>query len=119
MTDDTIGQLQVALREFAVERDWEQFHLPKNLVIALLAEAGELAEPFQWLTPEEAGDIMRSPRAADVEDELADVAIYLLRLADVLGVDLHEAVERKLERNRTRFPSDKVHGRADLPPEVL
>jgi dCTP diphosphatase len=119
MTDDTFRQLQAVLREFAVERDWEQFHLPKNLVIALLAEAGELAEPFQWLTAEQADEIMRSPRATDVEDELADVAIYLLRLADVLGVDLREAVERKLERNRSRFPTDKVHGRADLPPEAL
>jgi dCTP diphosphatase len=83
------------------------------------ARRRELAEPFQWLTAEEAGDIMRSPRAGDVEDELVDVTIYLLRLADVLGVDLHEAVERKLERNRSRFPADKVHGRADLPPEVM
>lgn len=116
MTTDDIRGLQQALREFAVARDWEQFHIPKNLVLALLAEAGELAEPFQWLTPDQAASIMKGPRAADVEDELADVAIYLLRLADVLGVNLGEAVRSKLTRNETRFPVGTVRGRADVNP---
>jgi dCTP diphosphatase len=116
MPSDDIPRLQLLLREFAEERDWEQFHTPKNLAMALVAEAGELAEPFQWLTPEQAAAVMSSPRAGDVEDELADVAIYLLRLADVLDVDLAEAVTRKLQRNRTRFPAEAVRGRADVPP---
>lgn len=111
-----IEDLQAVLREFARVRDWEQFHTPKNLAMALAAEAGELLEPFQWLTPEEAGEIMSGPRAEDIEDEIADVAIYLLRLADVLGVSVAEAVTRKVERNRDRFPASLVHGRADVGP---
>lgn len=80
-----IEDLQTLLREFARVRDWEQFHTPKNLAMALAAEAGELLEPFQWLAPDEAAAVMSGPRATDIEDEIADVAIYLLRLADVLG----------------------------------
>ncbi|MCA1783865.1 MAG: nucleotide pyrophosphohydrolase [Intrasporangiaceae bacterium] len=108
--------LRMELREFARERDWEQFHNPKNLAMALAGEVGELLEIFQWLTPEQADTVMESARADDVEDELADVAIYLLRLADVLGVDLAEVAQAKLERNRSRFPADDVKGRADIPP---
>jgi len=116
MTDDPVDALRMELREFARERDWEQFHNPKNLAMALAGEVGELLEIFQWLTPEEAAAVMDSPRAADVDDELADVAIYLLRLADVLGVNLLEVAHGKLERNRKRFPSTQVSGRADVPP---
>jgi dCTP diphosphatase len=116
MSDDSVDALRLELREFARERDWEQFHNSKNLAMALAGEVGELLEIFQWLTPEEADEVMDSPRAADVDDELADVAIYLLRLADVLDVDLLEVAHHKLERNRERFPPAQVSGRADVPP---
>lgn len=119
MPTEDIAGLQRQLRDFAEERDWVRFHTPKNLAMALVAEAGELAEPFQWLTAGEADAIMESGRADDVEDELADVAIYLLRLADVLGVDLVAAVETKIARNRDRFPAETVRGRADIPPAPL
>lgn len=110
-----IEELQELLRDFARERDWEQFHTPKNLAMALAAEAGELLEPFQWLTPEEASTVMEGPRASDVEDELADVAIYLLRLADVLGVSVAESIRAKVSRNEHRYPVGQVRGRADRP----
>jgi NTP pyrophosphatase (non-canonical NTP hydrolase) len=118
VSTDPIEDLQHRIREFARERDWEQFHTPKNLAMALSGEVGELVEIFQWLTPEEAAAVMESARAGDVEDELADVAIYLLRLADVLGVDLLDVTTRKLERNHDRFPASEVSGRADVPPAV-
>lgn len=100
-----LAELTDRLREFAAARDWEQFHTPKNLVMALTAEAGELTELFQWLTPEQAADVMAAEdRAAAVRDELADVLLYLVRLADVLGVDLMAAAQAKIVRNETRFP---------------
>jgi dCTP diphosphatase len=114
MPSDDIAALQRTLREFARERDWEQFHTSKNLAMALVAEAGELAQVFQWLTPDESALVMESARSADVEDELADVAIYLLRLADVLDIDLAAAVANKVARNRERFPVEEARGRADL-----
>ncbi len=116
MSHDPMTSLRLELREFARERDWEQFHNPKNLAMALAGEVGEMLEIFQWLTPEDATAVMDSPRAADVDDELADVAIYLLRLADVLDVDLLGVARTKLDRNRERFPSGQVSGRADVPP---
>ena len=116
MSHDPLEELRTALRAFASERDWEQFHTPKNLAMALAGEVGELLEIFQWLTPEQARAVMDSARAHDVEDELADVAIYLVRLADVLGIDLAEVAQAKLDRNRERFPPTEVSGRADVPP---
>ncbi len=116
MSHDPVDQLRDQLRAFARERDWEQFHTSKNLAMALAGEVGELLEIFQWLTPEDAQAVMESARADDVEDELADVMIYLVRLADVLGVDLLAAADTKLRRNRDRFPPDEVQGRADAPP---
>lgn len=118
MTDDPIAHLQQRLREFAGERDWEQFHTPKNLAMALAGEVGELLEIFQWLTPEQAQAVMESARADDVEDELADVLIYLVRLADILDIDLIHVARRKLERNQGRFPPGEVRGRADIPPAM-
>ncbi len=106
----TIRGLQDLLAEFARERDWEQFHTPKNLAMALAGEAGEVLELFQWLTPEEAGAIMSRPEQAQaVRDELADVFSYLLRLADVTGVDLEDALRHKVEVNRHRFPVASGH----------
>jgi len=101
-----IADLQGQLREFAAERDWEQFHSPKNLVMALVGEVGELTELFQWLTPEESARIMDDAgAAAKVRDELADVLAYLLRLSDVLGVDLEEALAAKIIKNAAKYPA--------------
>lgn len=102
------------LRRFAAERDWEQFHTPKNLAMALAGEAGELLEIFQWLTPEESARVMEDAgRARAVGDELADVLQYVVRLADVLGVDLSEPVWRKLRENEQRYPAGEVRGSAE------
>lgn len=98
---DVLTQL---LRDFAEERDWEKYHTPKNLAMALAGEAGELVAEFQWLTPSEAERSGLSPeQLAAVAMEIADVQIYLLRLADVLGLDVPAVVREKLEINRTRF----------------
>jgi dCTP diphosphatase len=113
---DAFAELREQLRTFARDRDWEQFHTPKNLAMALAGEVGELVEIFQWLTPDEAASVMWSQRADDVRDELADVLIYLVRLADVLDVDLAEVARRKVARNHDRFPHDAVRGRADHRP---
>lgn len=108
-----VAKIQTWLREFVRERDWEQFHNPKNLVMALTGEAGELAELFQWLTPEQAASILADPVQAErVRDELADVLVYCLRLADVLGVDLDQAVWTKLGKNAAKYPADLARGKA-------
>ncbi len=111
MEPDRLQSLAARLREFAAARDWEGFHTPKNLAMALVAEAGELVEHFQWLTPEESA-ALAPQRLAEVELELADVLIYLVRLADRLGVDLAAAAERKIEINEHRYPADRVRGSA-------
>lgn len=97
------------LREFAAERDWEQFHSPKNLAMALVGEAGELAAEFQWMTEEQS----KAPDPAQLERiraEVADVLIYLVRLSDKLGVDLIAAAHEKMELNASRYPVDKARG---------
>ncbi|OZM73177.1 nucleotide pyrophosphohydrolase [Amycolatopsis antarctica] len=102
----SIDETALRLREFAAARQWEQFHTPKNLVMALSGEVGELTALFQWLTAEESAAILHDPDSAfDVHDELADVFIYLVRLADVLGVDLIECAQAKINRNEQRFPA--------------
>ena len=102
------------LRRFAAERDWDQFHTPKNLAMALAGEAGELLEIFQWLTPEQSAAVGGDPaRRRAVEDELADVLQYVVRMADVLGIDLAEAVWRKLRENEERYPAGEVKGSAE------
>ena len=104
--------LQNQLREFARERDWEQFHSPKNLAAALSVEASELLEIFQWMTEEESNSL-DDKAAQSVADEIADVQIYLARIADRLGIDIESAVTAKLKVNREKYPADKVKGRAD------
>ena len=100
-----IEALAQRLKEFANARDWEKFHTPKNLVIALSVEVSELAEIFQWLTPGESGKVMNTSKSADgVRDELADVMIYLTRIASILGVDLIKEANAKIDRNEIRFP---------------
>ncbi|GAA3024292.1 nucleotide pyrophosphohydrolase [Actinokineospora globicatena] len=103
----TLEELSSRQRAFADARAWGPFHTPKNLVMALTGEVGELNELFQWLTPEEAAAAPDDPDArARIEDEMADVLLYLVRLADVLGVDLIAAGNAKIDRNETRFPPD-------------
>ena len=109
-----VAAVQRALREFVAARDWDKFHTPKNLVMALAGEAGELCDLFQWLTADESRQIMSDPaRAGAVRDEIADVLVYVLRLADVLDVDLEAAVRTKMEANAAKYPADLVRGRAD------
>ena len=116
---DRLDGLTAELRRFADERDWGQFHTPKNLVMALVGEVGELIEHFQWLTPEESQDVVTDPTgAARIAEELADVLIYLVRLADVLGLDLLDAARAKLEANARRYPADRVRGSADKAPPL-
>jgi dCTP diphosphatase len=107
----SLTELRDALRRFAAERDWDQFHSPKNLAAALAVEAAELLERFQWLSEEES---RRLPPAEleKVRQEMADVLNYLVRLADKLDVDLLEAARAKLEINERRYPADKARGTA-------
>ena len=108
-----VSGLQSAVERFVRARDWDQFHSPKNLVMALTGEAGELSEIFQWLTEEASHAVARDPATARaVRDELADVLIYLVRLAAVLDVDLDEAVATKLRANAQRYPVEQVRGSA-------
>ena len=102
--DKEIEALIAEIRAFAVSRDWEQFHTPKNLAMAIAGEAGELVAEFQWLKEEESlKHALSSDKFNDIELEVADVAIYLLRLCDVLGIDLAEAIRKKLGINQKRF----------------
>ncbi|MEK9505552.1 nucleotide pyrophosphohydrolase [Gaopeijia maritima] len=101
----SLRALTARLHAFAAARDWDQWHTPKNLAMALIVEAAELVEQYQWLTPEQASEHTNSEEGrAAVADELADIAIYLIRLSDVVGIDLEEAILAKIERNETRFP---------------
>ena len=93
------------LKQFAVSRDWEQFHTPKNLSMALIAEAAELVEHFQWLTPEQSKAIS-ADKLKDVSYEMADIFIYLLRMAEQLDIDLVSATREKMAINEQRFPTN-------------
>ena len=106
-----IKAVQHNLREFYKERDWAQFHDPKNLIMALVGEVGELSEIFQWLTSEQSQKIMSSAKdSVRVEEEMADVFVYLISLADKLDIDLIAAAEKKIEKNRAKYPIDKSRG---------
>jgi len=108
-----LPEIQQRLREFAAERHWDQFHTPKNLAMALAVESAELMEHFQWLTPEQS---LAAEGDADlrqaVADEVADVAIYLIRLADKLGIDLETAIQDKMQRNAEKYPVHLARGNA-------
>ncbi|MBU3694638.1 MAG: nucleotide pyrophosphohydrolase [Rhodocyclaceae bacterium] len=109
MSTDRLRALDEAVRRFADERDWGPFHTPKNLASALIVEAAELLEHFQWLTPEQSAAL--APAARDeVAREMADVLIYLLRLAQVQGIDLLAAAEAKLADNARRYPVETARG---------
>jgi len=103
--------LRDKLRVFAEARDWDQFHSPKNLSMALMVEVAELMEHFQWLTEAQSGSLSAEDKPA-VAEELADILLYLVRLSDKLEVDLLEAALRKLEKNAVKYPADKVRGSA-------
>ena len=106
-----VTRLAAKLEQFATERDWTQFHSPKNLVMALTGEVGELNEIFQWMSEQASKEAGRDAQTAKaIQDELADVLLYLVRLSSVLGVDLNAAVQQKLEANAKRYPADKVRG---------
>jgi len=108
---DSLEALRQRLAAFARERDWEQFHSPKNLSMALIAEAAELVEHFQWLS-EEQSSRLAPDKLEEVRLELADIQIYLVRIADRLGVDLIRAAQEKIEMNEVRYPVEKVRGHA-------
>ena len=106
-----IDELQKRLKQFAVERDWEQFHAPKNLAMALIVEAAELVEHFQWLTEQQSRELPED-KLQEVSHELADIFIYNLRLAERLGIDILDAVNQKIALNEAKYPADKVRGSA-------
>lgn len=108
---DRVEALRRKVAAFATARDWDQFHTPKNLAMALIAEAAELVEHFQWLTGEQSQHLP-ADKVEAVSQELADVLIYLVRIADKLGVDLMQAAERKMALNEQRYPADQVRGDA-------
>jgi NTP pyrophosphatase (non-canonical NTP hydrolase) len=108
-----IQAIQERLQKFADERQWEQYHTPKNLVMGLCGEVGELIEHFQWLTAEESKSITHDePTMEKVREELADVQIYLLRLADKLNIDMENAIWDKIKKNESKYPAHLVKGSA-------
>jgi len=111
MSERDFESLRQRLAEFAAERDWDQFHSPKNLAMALAAEVGELLEHLQWLS-EAQSKALTEERRAEISLELADIQLYLVRLADKLGVDLVAAAHRKIGINARKYPVDKARGHA-------
>ncbi len=113
-----LEELRIRIARFASERDWDQFHSPKNLSMALIVEAGELLEHFQWLKQDESFELPQDKLAA-VEEELADILVYLIRIADRLGIDLLSATDRKIRANEAKYPADIVRGSARKYTEYL
>jgi dCTP diphosphatase len=110
----TIAELKSRVLAFARERDWEQFHAPKNLSMALAAEAGELMEHFLWSTPEASRAVVNDvAKRAKIAEELADVVIYALEFANVTGIDVAAVIEAKMTANAQKYPVEKAKGRAD------
>jgi NTP pyrophosphatase (non-canonical NTP hydrolase) len=110
--DDTLLTLRTLLREFALDRDWQKFHTPKNLAVSVAIEAGELLEAFQWLESGALAELQQLPasRLESVRNEIADVLLYLIRLADVLDIDLESAAMDKLNKNAAKYPVLRVRG---------
>ena len=116
LTDSTatVQELKTRILAFVRERDWEQFHAPKNLSMALAAEAGELMEHFLWATPDQSAAIATDPvKRAKIADELADVVIYALEFANATGLDVAAAIEAKMAANAKKYPVEKARGRSD------
>ena len=106
---DSLDDLKLRINAFVAERDWAQFHTPKNLAMAMIVEAAELVEQFQWDTPEQSQVLTAGKREA-VSHELSDTFVYLLRIAEVLEIDLIEAANQKIDLNAQKYPADKVRG---------
>jgi len=112
-SESSVDELTVLVRSFAESRDWQQFHTARNLVLALVGEAGELAAEFQWISDDNIVDALQdADKREAVGSELADVFIYLLRLADVIGIDIAEELKKKIAINEKRYPVDKAKGSA-------
>jgi NTP pyrophosphatase (non-canonical NTP hydrolase) len=114
MPDSTtpVAALREAMRRFVAERDWEQFHSPKNLAMGLAVEAAELMEHFLWIDNEPSRRVADDPaRRTAIADEMADVACYLLALSNTLGIDLSDAITAKLEKTALKYPVERVRGR--------
>ena len=110
----TVADLKSRVLAFVRERDWEQFHNPKNLSMALAAESGELMEHFLWATPEQSAAIAVDPaKRAKIADELADVVIYALEFANITGLDVAAAIETKMAANAKKYPVEKARGRSE------
>ncbi|CAM2772876.1 nucleotide pyrophosphohydrolase [Rariglobus hedericola] len=110
----TLAEIKTRVLDFARERDWEQFHAPKNLSMALAAEAGELMEHFLWATPEASRTIAQDAvKIQKIEEELADVVIYALEFANMTGIDVAAAIEKKMAANAAKYPVEKSKGRSD------
>jgi NTP pyrophosphatase (non-canonical NTP hydrolase) len=110
----TVAEIKARVLAFARERDWEQFHAPKNLSMALAAEAGELMEHFLWATPEASRTIAQDAvKRRKIEEELADVVIYALEFANMTGIDLASVIETKMAANAAKYPVEKAKGRSD------
>lgn len=104
-----LEEMRQIMREFSDSRDWDKFHSPKNLSMALSVEVSELIECFQWMTEEQSNSL--SPEKLEkISDEIADVQLYLVRLADKVGVDIGSAVDKKLKKNELKYPAEKVKG---------
>lgn len=109
----TVAEIKAKVLAFAREREWEQFHAPKNLSMALAAEAGELMEHFLWATSEESREAVNDPKKRQkIEEELSDVIIYALEFANMTGVDVAAAIERKMAANAVKYPVEKAKGRS-------
>lgn len=106
-----LSGIKERIRQFRDERDWMQFHNPKNLAISISLEASELLEHFQWRTFEESDSHARSAKE-EISDEIADVAVYLIELADILGIDLEQAILTKLDKNAQKYPAELARGSA-------
>ena len=110
--DTTVAALRGLVADFVAERQWEQFHAPKNLAMSLAIEAAELMEHFQWLSIDESRQLTQdAAQSADVADELADVACYALALANAMGIDLSDAIQAKMLKNAVKYPADQFRGR--------
>ncbi|MCC6127362.1 MAG: nucleotide pyrophosphohydrolase [Pirellulales bacterium] len=111
--ETTVAELRALIRHFVEERDWRQFHAPKNLAMSLAIEAAELMEHFQWISAEQSREIAADPgQLAEVSDELADVLCYALAMANQLEIDLSAAIRRKMKKNEEKYPAGEFRGRA-------
>ena len=109
----TLQEIKIKIRKFIRERDWEQFHSPKNISMSIAIEAGELMEHFQWLTTGESRKLLKDKRKrGEIEDELADIAIYILDFCNLFGLDIEKIIANKLEKTAKKYPAHIVKGKA-------